>query len=54
MAAQLLGIYGLVTRKADLIFALVMVALLVGAVVLGRGGRLPPHPLTDPRSVSAR
>ncbi len=35
VAAQLLGIYGLVTRKADLIFALVMGALLVGAVALG-------------------
>jgi hypothetical protein len=35
IAAQLLGIYALVTRKADFIFALVMVALLVGAVVLG-------------------
>ncbi len=35
VVAQLLGIYGLVTRKADLIFALVMGALLVGALVLG-------------------
>jgi hypothetical protein len=35
VAAQLLGIYGLVTRKADLIFALVMGVLLIGAVVLG-------------------
>jgi hypothetical protein len=35
VVAQLLGIYGLVTRKADLIFALVMGALLVSAVVLG-------------------
>ena len=34
-AAQLLGIYGLVTRKADLIFAVVMVALLGAAVILG-------------------
>jgi hypothetical protein len=33
--AQLVGIYGLVTRKADFLFALVMVVLLVGAVVLG-------------------
>ena len=33
--AQLVGIYGLVTRKADFVFALVMVVLLVGAVVLG-------------------
>jgi hypothetical protein len=35
VAAQVLGIYGLVTRKADLIFALVMGALLLGAVALG-------------------
>jgi hypothetical protein len=34
-AAQLLGLYGLLTRKADLIFAIVMVALLVAAVVMG-------------------
>lgn len=34
-AAQLLGIYGLVTRKADLIFAVVMVALLAAALLLG-------------------
>lgn len=33
--AQLLGIYALVTRKADFIFALVMGALLVFALVLG-------------------
>jgi hypothetical protein len=36
IAAQLLGIYGLVTRKADLIFALVMgVLLAVGVVLFG-------------------
>jgi hypothetical protein len=35
VAAQLLGIYALVTRKADLIFTLVMGALLAVAVVLG-------------------
>jgi hypothetical protein len=35
VAAQLLGIYGLVTRKADLIFAVVMGVLLLGAVTLG-------------------
>lgn len=35
VAAQLLGIYGLVTRKADLVFAIVMIALLVAAVVMG-------------------
>lgn len=33
--AQLLGIYALVTRKADFIFALVMGVLLVLALVLG-------------------
>jgi hypothetical protein len=38
VAAQLLGIYGLITRKADLIFAIVMVGLLAGAVVLGGVG----------------
>jgi hypothetical protein len=32
VAAQLVGIYGLITRKADFIFALLMVALLAGAV----------------------
>ncbi len=35
VAAQLLGIYGLVTRKADLLFALIMGALLVVGIVLG-------------------
>lgn len=35
IAAQLLGIYGLVTRKADLIFALVMGVLLAVGVILG-------------------
>ena len=33
--AQLLGIYGLITRKADLIFALCMVAILILAAALG-------------------
>jgi NADH:ubiquinone oxidoreductase subunit K len=33
--AQLIGIYGLVTRKADLIFSIVMAVLLVSAVILG-------------------
>lgn len=33
--AQILGVYALVTRKADFIFALVMGMLLVVAVVLG-------------------
>ena len=36
--AQILGIYALVTRKADLIFALIMGALLLLAVVLGAYG----------------
>ena len=35
VSAQLLGVYGLVTRKADLIFAVVMTALLISAIVLG-------------------
>ncbi len=35
VVAQLLGIYGLVTRKADFIFALLMTVLLVSAVLLG-------------------
>jgi hypothetical protein len=35
VAAQLVGIYALVTRKADFIFALIMGALLVCAVALG-------------------
>ena len=34
-AAQLLGIYGLATRKADLIFAILMFGLLAAAVVMG-------------------
>lgn len=34
-AAQLLGIYGLKTRKADLIFAILMIGLLAAAVVMG-------------------
>lgn len=38
MAAQILGIYALVTRKADLVFAVVMALLLVCAIVLGGYG----------------
>jgi hypothetical protein len=34
VAAQLVGIYGLKTRKADLVFSIVMVVLLVTAAVL--------------------
>jgi hypothetical protein len=36
--AQIMGIYALVTRKADLIFALAMGVILVFAVVLGGYG----------------
>ena len=36
--AQILGIYGLVTHKADFIFALTMAVLLIAAVVLGGYG----------------
>ena len=35
VVAQVLGIYGLVSRKADLVFSICMVALLVASVVLG-------------------
>ncbi len=38
VAAQVLGIYALVTRKADFVFAVVMAVLLVSAVVLGGYG----------------
>jgi hypothetical protein len=34
VAAQLIGIYGLVTRKADVIFAVLMIALLAGAAAM--------------------
>jgi hypothetical protein len=33
--AQIVGLYGLKTRKADLIFSVVMAALVVAAVVIG-------------------
>jgi hypothetical protein len=33
--AQLVGIYGLLTRKADVIFTIVMVVLLAGAAGFG-------------------
>ncbi|HTW06323.1 MAG TPA: hypothetical protein VME46_02365 [Acidimicrobiales bacterium] len=36
--AQALGVYALITRKADLIFSLVMIALVVGALVSGADG----------------
>jgi len=35
VVAQILGIYGLRTRKADLIFSVIMICLVVAAVVLG-------------------
>jgi len=38
VVAQVLGIYALVTRKADLIFALIMVALVVVALGSGADG----------------
>jgi hypothetical protein len=38
VGAQILGIYALVTRKADFIFAITMGLLLVVAVVLGGYG----------------
>lgn len=38
VVAQVLGVYALVTRKADFIFALVMLALVVAAVVSGAEG----------------
>jgi hypothetical protein len=33
--AQVIGLYGLKTRKADVVFTLVMAALVVAAVALG-------------------
>ena len=38
IVAQILGIYALVTRKADFIFAITMSVLLAAAVVLGGYG----------------
>jgi hypothetical protein len=35
VVAQALGIYGLVSRKADLVFSIFMVMLLIASVVLG-------------------
>jgi hypothetical protein len=35
VASQVVGLYGLVTRKADLVFAVVMLALLAGAIATG-------------------
>lgn len=36
--AQLVGIYGLVSRKADLVFSLLMIVLLAAAAVLAVSG----------------
>jgi hypothetical protein len=38
IVAQILGVYALVTRKADLIFAITMGVILVVAVLLGGYG----------------
>ncbi|MDP9073750.1 MAG: hypothetical protein M3N98_06140 [Actinomycetota bacterium] len=38
VAAQVIGIYGLRTRKADLIFSLFMIILVVLSLVLGYMG----------------
>jgi hypothetical protein len=38
VVAQVLGVYGLVTRKADFVFAIFMGVLLAVAVVLGGYG----------------
>lgn len=38
VGAQILGIYALVTRKADFIFAVTMTVMLVFAVVVGGYG----------------
>ena len=38
VVAQVLGIYALVTRKADFIFALVMFALVAAALASGADG----------------
>jgi hypothetical protein len=38
VAAQVLGIYGLASRKADLIFSIWMLGLVVAAIVLGVAG----------------
>ncbi|MGI8752748.1 MAG: hypothetical protein ACR2MN_10635 [Acidimicrobiales bacterium] len=40
VAAQVLGIYGLKTRKADLVIAVCMVGLLVAGAILGVSGAL--------------
>lgn len=38
VAAQVLGIYALISRKADLVFSLFMVTLVIAAFALGAYG----------------
>jgi uncharacterized membrane protein YphA (DoxX/SURF4 family) len=38
VVAQILGIYGLVTRKADFLFAVIMIVLVVTALAAGADG----------------
>jgi hypothetical protein len=38
VVAQILGIYALVTRKADFVFAVIMVVLVVAALASGADG----------------
>jgi hypothetical protein len=38
VAAQIVGIYALVSRKADLIFSVIMIILVIAAVLLGVTG----------------
>ena len=45
LLAQVVGIYGLVTRKADLVFSILMVLLVVAAVVLALYGANAIHHL---------
>jgi hypothetical protein len=45
LLAQIVGIYGLVTRKADLVFSILMVLLVVAAVVLALYGANAIHHL---------
>jgi len=38
VVAQILGIYALISRKADFLFALIMLVLVLGAVASGAEG----------------
>jgi hypothetical protein len=38
VAAQIVGIFALVSRKADLIFSVLMIMLVIAAIVLGVTG----------------